>query len=184
MSVQTVSKNSVSLKKQILTVLGAVAGAIALPQLFHIAGAALGVGTSLGEIFLPMHLPVILAGIIAGPYAGAAAGLVSPLLSYLLTGMPGAVMLPFMMAELFGYGLIAGLLRSAKMPSLVKLVIIQLGGRVIRLSGIAFAVLVLNNESVAIASAWTAVVTGLPGLALQWLLIPLAAAVVKNTEKQ
>ncbi len=93
----------VSIKKQTVAALLAVVAAVALPQLFHVMGYLSGLGTALGEIFLPMHLPILFIGLLAGPYAGAIAGACSPLVSFALTGMPGSAMLPFMMLELCTY---------------------------------------------------------------------------------
>ena len=94
-AIQTMEKPHLSVKAQTLAALAAIIGAVAVPQVFHVLGAASGLGTSLGEAFLPMHLPIILVGLLAGPYAGAIAGLLGPLASFALSGMPGAAMLPF-----------------------------------------------------------------------------------------
>lgn len=167
------AKPRLSVKAQTLATLAAVAAAVVLPQVFHAFGAASGLGTALGETFLPMHLPIILVGLLAGPYAGAAAGLFGPLVSFAVSSMPGAAMLPFMMIELFGYGLLAGLLRNVKMPTIAKLLIVQVGGRALRAAATLTAVFAFGNESVRIASIWMSVVTGLCGIILQWALIPL-----------
>lgn len=106
------SKPRLSLKVQVIATIAAIAGAVILPQFFHLLGAISGLGSALGETFLPMHLPIILVGLLAGPYAGAISGLFGPLLSFALSGMPGAYMLPFMMIELCVYGLVSGLLRN------------------------------------------------------------------------
>ena len=53
----TREKPFLSLKTQVLATCAAIAGAVALPQLFHMVGALSGLGTAPGEIFLPMHLP-------------------------------------------------------------------------------------------------------------------------------
>ena len=157
---------SVSVKAA-ATVLAIVA-AVALPQLFHVIGAVSGRGTALGVAFLPMHLPIIFVGLIAGPAVGAIAGAAAPLASFLLSGMPMLAVLPFMMIELCAYGLVAGLLREIKLPSLVKVVIAQLAGRVV--------LTVAFGSGNSIAATWTSdLAAGLPGLALQWALIPLAA---------
>ena len=102
MILRTMEKPRLSVKVQTLAAIAAVAGAVALPQIFHALGAAFGAGTALGETFLPMHLPILLVGLLAGPYAGAAAGLFGPLVSFALSGMPGIAMLPFMMLEFIG----------------------------------------------------------------------------------
>lgn len=160
--------------KAAATVLAIVA-AVALPQLFHVIGAVSGQGTMLGVAFLPMHLPIIFVGLIAGPAVGAIAGAAAPLVSFLLSGMPMLAMLPLMMIELCAYGLIAGLLRSVKLPSLVKVVLAQLAGRVVLTVATAIAVFVFGLSD-SIAATWTSdLAAGLPGLALQWALIPLAA---------
>ena len=86
-------KPKLSVKVQSLSVVTAIVGAVALPQLFHAMGAVSGLGTSLGETFLPMHLPIILAGLFAGPYVGAIAGLLSPLVSFAVSGMPSFSMI-------------------------------------------------------------------------------------------
>ena len=153
-----------SVKVQALATLAAIVGAVAIPQIFHVVGAICGLGTGLGEAFLPMHLPIILVGLLAGPYAGAIAG---------ASGMPGLAMLPFMVIELAAYGLIAGLLRTANMPTIAKVLLVQVGGRVVRAAAILFAVGVLGNTTVAVATIWMSVLAGLPGLILQWGLIPL-----------
>ena len=155
--------------KAAATVLAIVA-AVALPQLFHVIGAVSGQGTMLGVAFLPMHLPIIFVGLIAGPAVGAIAGAAAPLASFLLSGMPMLAMLPLMMVELCAYGLVAGLLREVKLPSLAKVV-----GRVVLTAATAIAVFAFGSSK-AVAATWTSdLAAGLPGLALQWALIPLAA---------
>lgn len=173
MTEQAISRSNPSIKAQTIAAAAAVVGAVAVPQIFHLLGAASGLGTSLGETFLPMHLPILLVGLLAGPFAGAVSGLLGPLASFLMTGMPGSAMLPFMMLELFGYGLFAGLLRNAKMPSIAKVLLAQLGGRAVRAVAVLISVYALGNTAVGVASIWKTVVAGLFGLALQWTLIPL-----------
>ena len=132
--------------KAAATVLAIVA-AVALPQLFHVIGAVSGQGTMLGVAFLPMHLPIIFVGLIAGPAVGAIAGAAAPLASFLLSGM----------------------------PSLAKVVIAQLAGRVVLTAATAIVVFAFGSSK-AVAATWTSdLAAGLPGLALQWALIPLAA---------
>ena len=118
----------------------AVVAAVALPQLFHALGAVSGLGTALGETFLPMHIPVLLIGLMAGPAAGLAAGVLSPLVSFAISGMPTALMLPFILTELAGYGLAAGLLAKTRMPSFAKLLIAQDSGRALRSIAVLLAV--------------------------------------------
>lgn len=169
-----------SVKVQTLAAGLAIVGAVVVPQAFHVVGAVSGVGTALGETFLPMHLPIILVGLLAGPYAGVAAGALGPLASFALSGMPGAAMLPFMMVELAAYGLFAGLLRGNRMPTFGKVLVVQVAGRVVRALAVLLAVFAFGDTAVAVASIWTSVVSGLPGLILQWALIPLIMFWVDN----
>ncbi len=180
---RSAAKPRLSVKVQTIATIAAIVGAVAVPQLFHALGAASGLGTSLGETFLPMHLPIILVGLLAGPYAGAIAGLLGPLASFAISGMPGVVMLPFMMIELCAYGLLAGLLRNAKLPTIVKVLAVQIGGRMVRATAILISVYGFGNERVNVATIWMSVVTGLFGLALQWSLIPLAVYRIENLKK-
>ena len=73
--IQTIAKKKISVKAQTFAAIGAMAAAVALPQVLHLIGRYSGIGTALGEVFLPMHLPILLVGFLAGPYAGMAAGL-------------------------------------------------------------------------------------------------------------
>lgn len=170
---QTFALDRKSIKVKSLTALAAVILAVALPQVFHAVGAISGMGNALGATFLPMHLPVLVAGLLAGPVVGLAVGGVSPLISFALSGMPALVMLPFMMIELAGYGLAAGLLAKAKMPVFVKLLIAQVAGRLVRAAAILFSIYALGNTALGVAQVWNVVLTGLPGILLQWAIIPL-----------
>lgn len=174
------NQTKLSIKRQTLAALIAIVAAVIVPQVFHVMGAMSGLGTSLGETFLPMHLPILLVGLLAGPYAGASAGLLGPLVSFVLTGMPGSVMLPFMMIELCAYGLFAGLLRNVPFPTITKVLFTQVGGRLVRAAAILIAVYAFGNESISIAVIWNSVLTGIFGLALQWTLIPLILYRVEN----
>lgn len=177
-------KSRLSVKAQTLAALAAIVGAVAVPQIFHALGAVSGLGTSLGETFLPMHLPIILVGLLAGPYAGAIAGLLGPLASFGISAMPSAVMLPFMMIELCAYGLFAGLLRNVKLPTIAKLLAVQIAGRAVRAAAILLSVYAFGNESINAAVIWKSIGTGLFGLALQWALIPLIVYRVENLKKR
>ncbi|MBO5164151.1 MAG: ECF transporter S component [Ruminococcus sp.] len=177
------SKPRLSVKAQTLAAILAVIGAVAVPQLFHAMGAVSGLGTSLGETFLPMHLPIILVGLIAGPYAGAISGLLGPLASHLMTGMPGSVMLPIMMIELCAYGALAGLLGNVKMPNISKVLLAQIGGRAVRAAAVLIAVYAFGNENIKVASIWNSVIIGVPGLVLQWSLLPLLMYRIENLKK-
>lgn len=176
------AKSVLSVKVQALAAAVSVIAAVALPQLLHAIGAVSGLGTSLGEAFLPMHLPIITVGLLAGPYAGAVAGLMSPLISFAISGMPTAAMLPFMMIELCIYGLVSGLLINSKMPVIAKIVIAQVSGRAVRAVAILIAFYGFSYVSIPVAVIWNSIITGLFGLVLQWTIIPLFVYRVKGAQ--
>lgn len=180
---KTIEKPRLSVKVQTLAAIGAIIGAVALPQVFHVMGAVSGLGTKLGETFLPMHLPIILAGLLAGPYAGAIAGVLSPLASFALTGMPTAAMLPFMMIELCIYGLLSGLLRKVNIPVIAKVLAAQIGGRAVRAGAILLSVYAFGNTTIPAAVIWTSIAAGIFGIVLQWVLIPLIVYRVENVSR-
>lgn len=164
--------------KPIVTILGIIS-CVALPQLFHLLGAASGLGTAPGAAFLPMHLPVIFVGLLCGGAAGIICGAISPLVSFAISGMPTAAMLPIMMTELAAYGFIAGILADKKMPVIAKVAVTQAAGRIIRALAIVAAIY-LFGSNIQISQIWTAVYAGLPGIALQLCLIPLLMYRVDN----
>ena len=180
--IKTLDKPRLSLKVQTIATLLAIVAAVALPQMFHVLGRISGLGTSLGETFLPMHLPILLVGLLAGPYAGAVSGLIAPLISFAITGMPSQVMLPFMMIELCIYGLSIGLLRNVKMPTILKVVISQVAGRLVRAVAIVISFYGFGG-SIRPAVIWNSIGVGIFGLVLQWVLLPLIIYRVENLKK-
>ncbi|HUV31703.1 MAG TPA: ECF transporter S component [Acidobacteriota bacterium] len=150
--------------------------ALVLPVGFH----ALGLG---GRIFLPMHITVLLAGFLAGPASGLVVGLLAPGLSHLVTGMPPSYAVPLMSLELPVYGLIAGLAYiRLGLNVYIALLIAIVFGRV--MFGIGMLLLGLFMElpySVAFFfSSAGPIVTGLPGLAIQIVIVPVLVAAVRR----
>ncbi|MDE5557682.1 MAG: ECF transporter S component [Ruminococcus sp.] len=178
-----ITSKKLSVKVQTIGALIALVSAVALPQIVHVIGAASGMGTSLGEIFLPMHLPIILMGFLVGSYAAGIAGLLSPLVNFALTGMPSSVMLPFMMIELCVYGICAGVLKDVKLPTIAKVLITQIAGRLIRASAIAVGFYVFDsviNPTVVL----TSITAGLFGIIFQLVIIPLAVYRLKEADNE
>lgn len=169
-----------SVKAKALATAAAVVAAVALPQAFHLTGVAFGIGASLGEAFLPMQIPVLLVGLFAGPAAGFAAGVLSPLASYALTGMPVAHMLPFLVAELVAYGVVSGIMGTAKASGWATLLASQIAGRAVKAVAVLFAVYVLGSHAAPVSLIWGAVVAGIPGILLQWALVPAIASWARN----
>ncbi len=175
-----ITKTNLSVKVQTIATIVAIVSAVALPQIVHLIGRATGMGTAFGELLLPMHLPILLVGLLAGPYAGAIAGLLGPVCSFSLAGMPGMAVLPFMMIELCVYGLSAGLLRKINMPTVGKVLVAQMAGRVCRALAVAIAFYVLGTTEIAVASVWAGTVNGVTGIALQLILLPVIVKVVER----
>lgn len=178
-----IERKRFSVKAQTLAALIALVVAVALPQVFHLMGAMSGLGASLGEAFLPMHLPILTVGLVAGPWAGLSAGALAPLVSAMLTGMPKEAMLPFMMIELAVYGLVSGLLASRRLPTVAKVLFAQAAGRAVRAAAILVSVYVFGKTAVPVSVIWTSITAGIFGLALQWVLLPLAMYRVEHHGK-
>lgn len=127
-----------------------------------------------GNILLPMHIPVLLCGLLCGPQLGMLCGLLTPVLSCLLTGMPAAYpMLPIMAAQLLVLGLVSGLAyQKGRLSVYPALLLSILCGWVVY--GLVFALLLYTgNGALQALSVTAAVAKGLPGLAVQLVLIPL-----------
>ena len=156
-----------------------IALGIVLPISFHY------LGTGLGAIFLPMHIPVLLGGALLGPLAGIIIGAITPVLSSVFTGMPPLIpMVPIMFLELALYGFFIGYLyRTININLYVSLILTMIAGRIG--SGIMVWVLV-NIFSISklpgnpLLFIWGSIVKGLPGIAIQLILIPLVLKYLYN----
>ncbi|NLW51855.1 MAG: ECF transporter S component [Tissierellia bacterium] len=166
-------RKNFSIKAKTIMAFIAIVGAVALPQIAHLGGALIGVDNAIGTTLLPMHFAVILVGLLAGGYAGALAGVMAPLVSHWLTAMPTAQMLPIMMVELGAYGLVAGMLSKVEMNILLKVLLTQVMGRVLRAMFVFVLVHTMGNGIFTWASIWAPIQQGLPGIALQLITIPL-----------
>lgn len=145
---------------------------LVLPMAFHAIPNA-------GQVILPMHIPVLLCGLICGwPYGGVC-GIIGPLLSSVITGMPPAAMLPSMMVECAVYGFTSGLLmkyvRTGK--AVTDLYICLISAMAVGRIAAGFAKAWIFTPGVS-PFAWvtTSLVTGIPGIVLQLVLMPLVVA--------
>ena len=156
-------------KQLVLTAMFIALGVI-LPQAFHAIPNA-------GSIFLPMHIPVLISGYVVGPLFGLLCGILTPLLSHLIFSMPPAPILPSMLCELAVYGLMTGILSKVikiendYVKAYVVLILSMLAGRLTY--GILNA-LIFKAGSYSF-SAWisAALITALPGILIQLVLIPI-----------
>lgn len=154
--------------KRVVTTAMLIAVGLMLPTLFHLIPGG-------GSTLLPLHLPVLICGLVCGAPYGALCGLLLPLLSSLLTSMPPIFPTAVAMAfELCTYGAVTGLLyRWAKRPLYLSLVAGMVAGRAV----LGLANLILMGVtgtpyglSLFLSSAF---VTGLPGICIQLVLVPL-----------
>lgn len=151
--------------------------AVVVPYLFHMVGAG-----KAGSVFLPMLLPIAMCGFLTGARVAVVVGITAPLVSSLLTGMPP--MYPPIALIMCGEGMILGgltsvLYRKVKLNVWISLATATASDRLF----VAFAMLVLSRwlslpEQL---FSWGAVLHGLPGVALQFAIIP---ATVKLLEKR
>ena len=156
--------------------------AVALPQIAHAAG-----GTAAASVWMPMYAPALLAGCLLGWQWGLGVGIASPLVSFgittlaLGTGMPRAAGLPYYVLELAAYGLISGLFAKKiqknvwlAFPAVISA---QVSGRAVYL----VYNLIAGRDFI---SLWGNIQTGLTGLYLQALLVPLLVIVLAYAIKR
>jgi len=147
---------------------------IVLPQIMHLGG------TNAGKVLLPMHLSILLGGIVLGPLCGAFLGISTPVLSAVLTGMPVMLKLPFMIIELVSYGTILGFLANRRINIILKLLVSQILGRVIYGLALMVGVKMLDMSVSPVISIITGIVTGLPGIIVQLILVPILAKAIQH----
>lgn len=142
-----------------------------------------------GNALLPLHLPALLCGFLCGPWYGGALGATLPLLRSVLFGAPSlyprAVAMSF---ELAAYAITAGLCyrlfrKKNTVTLLASLLIAMIAGRLVW--GAVQAVLLgVAGKPFTLAFFWTeAIVNALPGIVLQWILIPVLVPLLEKTGK-
>lgn len=140
----------------------------------------------LGERFCPMHIPVFICGYLcSGPW-GMMIGFIGPLLRSVTVGVP-APLFPKALSiafELAAYGLVSGilykLLPKKKSCLYLSLVISMVSGRLVRLLAmLCFAG--MDVTKVDFPAFWTGVVvTAVPGIIIQLILIPVLVSAVEK----
>jgi len=152
--------------KQITLTAFFIALGVIIPFVFHQIALA-------GRVFLPMHIPVLLAGIFVGPLSGMFVGLSCPVISFFLTGMPPPYAVPLMSLELAAYGISIGIIIKLVKSTILALLFSMIVGRLafalgLFIFGLFLALPYGPKEYIKIS-----VITGLPGIILQLILIPL-----------
>jgi LytS/YehU family sensor histidine kinase len=147
--------------------------AVFVPWVFHQFHLA-------GPTFLPMHIFVLIAGLLFGWRAGLLVGLFTPLVSYFVSGLPAINVLPQVVIEVTAYGLIAGMLREKyHLRTIWSLLGAIIGGRMALLLAISLVYFIggqsyspLGPEANPLASFWSTVKQGWPGIVIQLISIP------------
>jgi len=136
-----------------------------------------GFGLS-GNILLPMHIPVLLCGFFCGPLMGLLCGLLLPVLNSILTGMPAMFPMALIMTfELATYGFVSGLgyqlTHHNKNYFVICAVLVaaMLAGRL--MYGAVCYLLLLSGTNLGKISLLGATATGLPGILIQLIFIPV-----------
>ncbi|ENY99996.1 hypothetical protein HMPREF1092_03133 [Clostridium thermobutyricum] len=134
-------------------------------------------GREMGTIFSPMDLTVLLAGLILGWRYGLVLGIITPIISSFLTGMPPLPIAVTMMFQLGVMGLITGLLRN-KVNRLLNLIIAEIIGNF--LYAILFVIFMGLPTHKFYHLLFVVFVIGLPGIILQWIIVPYLSRVLKK----
>ena len=154
--------------KRMVTTAICAAMCVVLPLAFHAIPNA-------GTILLPMHIPVLLCGLVCGWPYGLVCGLLGPFISS-FTGMPPMAVLPGMMVECGAYGFVTGLMmKYVRTGRTTADLYISMGAAMILgrvLSGLAKA-LIFSPGTPAFAWVTTSLVTGIPGIIIQLVVMPL-----------
>ncbi len=136
-----------------------------------------------GRVLLPMHIPIQLAGFILSPIAALVLGIIAPPFNFLVSGMPPFPLFIPMMFELGAMGFLIGILRRklSIIPTLLIAIVVSklflaLGWIVVLSFGLAPNVF-KRGVFVIVSSA---LVTGLPGIIAQLILIPPLVSLMKK----
>lgn len=141
----------------------------------------------IGNMLLPMHIPVLLCGLICGPVWGLVVGLILPLFRSAVFGMPPMYPTALAMAfELAAYGGFIGWFYKISRWKCVKalyrcLILAMIMGRLVW--GIAMVILMGIKGNAFTFQAFLAgsVLSAIPGIILQLILIPAIMVILDKT---
>ena len=162
-----------------------IALGVVLPIAFHAVPDA-------GKIFLPMFIPVLLGALFLPWQYALAVGIFTPILSALLTGMPPMAPLPMavmMMAELGIAALVLSLLKNIKWLTSKKylidialipaLILGKIASALVLMAAIKFFGVKGPGMWVYISGAF---IVGIPGIAIQLVLLPVIYSLIKTRQ--
>ena len=141
----------------------------------------------IGNMLCPMHFPVLLAGFVLGGPLGLALGFIAPLLRSLLFGMPPMFPIAISMAfEMAAYGAVSGWMYR-KVPhtlpmTYATLVTAMVAGRLVW-GAVRFVLAGLTGSSFPFSAFLSgALLTAIPGIIAQLILIPLIVTALKKAK--
>lgn len=141
----------------------------------------------IGNMLCPMHFPVLLAGFVLGGPWGLALGFIAPLLRSLLFGMPPMFPIAISMAfEMAAYGAVSGWMYR-KVPhtlpmTYATLVTAMVAGRLVW-GAVRFVLAGLTGSSFPFSAFLSgALLTAIPGIIAQLILIPLIVTALKKAK--
>ena len=140
-----------------------------------------------GNMLCPMHFPVLLSGFVLGGPWGLAVGFAAPLLRSVLFGMPPMFPVAISMAfELATYGAVAGFMYRKVQHTLpmiyATLVTSMVAGRLVW-GAVRFVLAGLSGSSFPFSAFLSgAVLTAVPGIVAQLILIPLIVAALQKAK--
>lgn len=141
----------------------------------------------IGNMLCPMHFPVLLAGFVLGGPWGLALGSIAPLLRSLLFGMPPMFPIAISMAfEMAAYGAVSGWMYR-KVPhtlpmTYATLVTAMVAGRLVW-GAVRFVLAGLTGSSFPFSAFLSgALLTAIPGIIAQLILIPLIVTALKKAK--
>lgn len=146
---------------------------IALPRIFHILA-----GSTAGATFLPMHIAVLIAALTLGITSSILVAGNSIIFSYLLTGMPALTRLPYMLIELVIYAIILGVCNK-KFNSYISMIVTIILGRIIYSIILSVAINILGLSTYGL-SVIESIKTGIPGIVIQLVCVPLITKVINE----
>lgn len=147
---------------------------IVLPMLFHFTGIS-------GKVLLPMHIPVLLGGFYIEKKYMILVGVLTPLLSSILTGMPPLYpMVPIMILELSTYGFAIAYLKEKGVNKYLNLILSMIVGRIMAGIAVFILTLMMGFKANPILFVKGSIITGLPGIIIQLILIPILISLIKE----
>lgn len=140
-----------------------------------------------GSMLLPMHLPVLICGFVCGWPYGLAVGFVAPLLRSMVLGMPPPFPVAVAMAfEMAAYGALTGIFYHKfpkKIPFLyADLLIAMVGGRIVWGVTMVICMGIKGGAFTWAAFLSGAVLTAIPGIVLQLVLVPLIVVALQKAK--